>query len=189
MKLESLVGTPRIEVIKSSVISTNSLPGVCAEIGVYKGGTAQIIAENTQKKLYLCDTFTGLPYWDSAIDGTAHKVGSFSEITEEEHGKFLFYISKKSNIHLCKGIFPEETGKFLEDEIFSFVHLDVDSYLSYINCLNFFYTRIVPGGIIIFDDYNASTCPGAKAAVDEFFSGKPEKIIPTAECQAMIIKL
>lgn len=48
---------------------------------------------------------------------------------------------------------------------------------------------MVSGGIIILDDYNAPSCPGAKLAVDEFVSNKVEKVIPTVECQAMIIKV
>lgn len=188
MKFYSLVNTPRLEVIKELVNYTNSLPGACAEIGVYKGGTAGLIIENTERSIYLCDTFAGLPYWDE-IDGKAHKVGSFSEIPEDERNLFLEYVSKKSNVKVYKGIFPSETGDNLSNEVFSFVHLDVDAYESYKQCLNFFYNRMVPNGVIVFDDYNASSCPGAKLAVDEFFSDKPEKVVTTVECQAMIVKM
>jgi len=57
------------------------------------------------------------------------------------------------------------------------------------DCCDFFYKRLARGGIIIFDDYGYITCPGAKKAIDEFFSGKPEYpcYLPTGQCFAIKI--
>ena len=48
----------------------------------------------------------------------------------------------------------------------------------------FFYPRMEEGAVMIFDDYGFTTCPGAKKAVDEFFTNKKEKPIylPTGQC-------
>jgi hypothetical protein len=35
---------------------------------------------------------------------------------------------------------------------------------------------MLPGGFMIFDDYNAPKCKGTNMAVDEFFSNKPELV-------------
>ena len=42
-------------------------------------------------------------------------------------------------------------------------------------CLDFFYPRMVPGGIILFDEYNDPAWPGANRAVDKFFANLPEQ--------------
>jgi O-methyltransferase len=39
-------------------------------------------------------------------------------------------------------------------------------------CSEFFYERLVDGGVIVYDDYCSPSCPGAKLAVDEFAVGK-----------------
>ena len=49
-----------------------------------------------------------------------------------------------------------------------FVHLDVDLYEPTLACLNYFYPRLVDGGVIICDDYGAPLFPGAHRAWDEF---------------------
>ena len=47
----------------------------------------------------------------------------------------------------------------------------------------------LPEWFLVFDDYGFPSCPGARAAVDDFFRSKPEVplVLPTG--QAVIIKL
>ena len=57
------------------------------------------------------------------------------------------------------------------------MHVDADLYQSYKTVLENLYDLVVPGGLIIFDDViNEKTFgpgfPGAKLAVEEFFSKK-----------------
>jgi hypothetical protein len=44
-------------------------------------------------------------------------------------------------------------------------------------CLEFFYPRMVKGGIILLDEYRDSAWPGCTQAVDEFIAGKPERLV------------
>ncbi|GAB4243638.1 MAG: hypothetical protein OHK005_08110 [Candidatus Methylacidiphilales bacterium] len=67
-----------------------------------------------------------------------------------------------------------KTLPLLQESWFSFVHLDCDIYESYQTCLERLYPRMVPGGIILFDEYRSRVWPGATLAIDEFFSDKPE---------------
>ena len=46
----------------------------------------------------------------------------------------------------------------------------------------------VPGGLLVFDDYGFSTCPGATRAVDEFMASRPEPVIEVPTGQAFVIK-
>jgi O-methyltransferase len=56
------------------------------------------------------------------------------------------------------------------------VHLDCVIYESYMQCLKFFYPRLVRGGVIVVDEYNDPPWPGCTQAVDEFLANKPEKL-------------
>ena len=71
---------------------------------------------------------------------------------------------------MIKGYF-ENTLSLLEQEQFSLVHLDCDLYQSYKDCLEFFWPRLSPGGIIHFDEYDDPSWPGCNLAVDEFVMG------------------
>jgi len=44
------------------------------------------------------------------------------------------------------------------------------------------------GGFIVFDDYGFPSCPGARAAVDEFFSGKSYFPLCLPTGQALVFK-
>lgn len=68
-----------------------------------------------------------------------------------------------------------------------FLHLDVDIYDSYKNCLNFFHEKMIKGGIMVFDDYNANTCLGAKKAVDEFVKLHKIELINGGDGQTYIL--
>ena len=87
----------------------------------------------------------------------------------------------------CKGWIPSKFD-LVKNNIFSFVHLDVDLYQPTKDSLDFFYDRLAPGGIILCDDYGFTSCPGAKKAMDEFFETANESIIHVPTGQAFIIK-
>ena len=64
----------------------------------------------------------------------------------------------------------------VENNKFSLIHIDVDLYEPTLKSLEFFYPRLVEGGIIVCDDYNSKHFSGSKKAWDEFFSNKKLKV-------------
>ena len=129
-----------------------------------------LLAELSPNKIvYLCDTFSGMPYSNPEI-GDIHGIGSFDNCSVYEIKDRL---KRYYNIRVLEGIFPNDTFKFVNDEKFCLVHLDVDVYQSYKDCLETLYDMVVPSGLIVFDDYGIG---GATKAIDEFFSNKKETI-------------
>jgi O-methyltransferase len=162
---------------------TASLPGDAAEVGVYQGGSARLIATYLpHKTAYLFDTFEGIPVPDATRD--THQKGDFTA----EYETVRQYLSDLKNIQIYKGLFPD-TSEPIRDKKFALVHVDVDIYPSIKACCDFFYPRMVPGGVIVFDDYAVNSCPGATLAVDEYFSNKPEKVIRMVTSGSFITKL
>lgn len=167
------------------------LEGDFAECGVYKGGTAFLMAytlENNSvrnKQLHLFDTFVGMPdIADEEPNG--HKKGHFGDISLDEV-KNYFKIFPFTIFY--PGFIPE-TFKKIKDGKFAFVHIDVDLYQTTKDCCDFFYNRMVSGGVIIFDDYGFPDYKfTGKRAVDEFFGSKPESPIVLRTGQCIIIKL
>lgn len=170
----------------SIVRSQNKLKGEMAEVGVYQGGSSRIICEAKERQtLHLFDTFTGLT---GVSDKDTHfgvkfwKDGKFSETSENN---VKAYLSKYDDVYIHKGLFPE-TAEVVTHTKFSFVHLDVDLYKSTLNCLDFFYPRLIKGGIILTHDYHSN---GVKSAFDEYFSNKITPIIELTGSQCIVIKI
>ena len=76
------------------------------------------------------------------------------------------------NVHILKGWIPEIFNILEPSNKYKFVHIDVDLYEPTLKSLEFFYPRLVEGGIIVCDDYNSKHFSGSKKAWDEFFSNK-----------------
>lgn len=185
MQTKSLVKDPgRCYMLYQLVKHTACIPGRLAEVGVFRGGTAYLIASVMDRSvpLHLFDTFTGMPKTDPEKD--KHTEGNFSTTSLDNVKKFL---AGFKNIVFHPGKFPE-TSLPIEDSAFSFVHIDVDIYQSTLDCCKFFYPRMIFGGVMVIDDYGFLSCPGAKMAVDEYFKDKQETVyLPTGQC--MITKV
>jgi len=71
----------------------------------------------------------------------------------------------------------------LPDAKYRFIHVDVDLYDPTLDAFNYFYPRLVPGGVITSDDYS---WPGARTAIDEFCAERGIALAVTATNQAVI---
>jgi O-methyltransferase len=143
----------------------SKLDGAVAEVGVYQGGSAMELSKALpEKQLHLFDTFKGMPKTNPKIDG--HRKGDFGD-TSLEDVKRLF--QKRINVHIWPGLFPDSAEELTEDE-FCLVHVDVDIYKSTKAVIEFFWPKLVSGGVMVFDDYNSIKCEGTNKAVDEFFA-------------------
>jgi hypothetical protein len=86
----------------------------------------------------------------------------------------------RARLTLVRGFFEQTVPSFSEP--IALLHLDCDLYESYRTCLVHLYDRVVPGGVIVFDDYGHPRWPGAQRAVDEFLADKREKVITGSTC-------
>lgn len=179
---KTLLSIDRIGVILFFLTRSVHLDGDIIEVGTYKGGLGHYLNEFSKgKKVLLFDTFEGIPM-RSEID--KHPIGDFNDSSYDEVKK---YFSKSENVKVIKGIFPNSgIDEIKESDKFCFVHLDADQYESTLHSLNFLYSKVVSGGVIIFDDYG--WLPGVDKALNEFFSDKPEKPMQSTFMQAFIIK-
>jgi O-methyltransferase len=164
-----------------------TISGDVWECGVYKGGTAAMIAAilrdlESKKKLFLFDTFEGMPETDKERDW--HKAGDFKDTSVESVER---YVGADESCIVRKGFIPD-TFQGLESSRIAFAHIDVDIYRSIRDCLGFIWPRLTLGGFIVFDDYGLPTCPGARAAVDEFFADEDCVPLCLSTGQAVVFK-
>lgn len=184
----SIVPRERCHTLVSLARHTAHLNGDVAECGVYKGGTALMLCRtlaNAGKRLYLFDSFTGLPKGHPEVDRWFRE-GQFAvDSVESVKGLLTDY---QSIVEIRKGWIPE-TFAGLETNRYAMAHIDVDLYQSALDCCEYFYPRLVPGGILLFDEYGFAAARGEKDAVDKFFADKRESPIVLLTGQAFVVKL
>ena len=170
----------------SLVRATSKLGGAMAEVGVFRGASAHLMRRaDGLRPLHLFDTFEGLPEpaeTDVEIHAGAFEKNEFSCSLEQVRNN----LKSCANVHFHPGFFPA-TGRAIENEKFSFVHSDVDLYVSTRSVLEFFYPRLLRGGIILTHDF--ATAHGPHKAFTEFFEHLPEPLIELSGDQAMAVKL
>ena len=171
---ESLIEPGKRERLRELLALTAGVPGDIVEVGVYKGGSAQVLVDGAgESQVYLFDTFAGMPEHDPSRDGR-WGVGEFADASEASVRELF---AENAAVTVAAGVFPRDTGHLVAGCTFRLVHLDVDNYGPYRACLEFLYPLVADGGVIVFDDYGEACCPGAKAAVDEFFAGREPVMI------------
>lgn len=155
-------------------VREEKLEGNVAECGVFMGEFSYYINKYFMNKtLYLFDTFSGFAEADivverkmgnqSFINGQFNGVGKLANTSEQIVINKMLYPEK---CIIKKGYFPE-TADGLCDR-FCLVVLDMDLYQPMFSGLEFFYKKMVQGGVILLHDYFHSELPGVKKAVEDF---------------------
>src|SRR5262249_12055949 len=163
------------------------ITGDAAELGVYRGNTAVVLAEFTRRigsTTYLLDTFSGFSSYDLiGIDANKNKEIDFANTSINSVTDFVGV----DGIKFVKGYFPDTQDQIPIDVRFALVHIDCDLYKPFRAGLEFFYPRLVKGGFLAMHDYNSLSWDGAEKAIDEFFADKPEKIIPIPDAFGTVV--
>jgi O-methyltransferase len=181
----------RLYTLWQAVAGLSSDEHAIAEVGAFRGGSARFIGEalrwhGRSNAFFVCDTFAGHAAVDEALDGP-HKVGdNFANTSFEE---VAAYLADLPQIELVRGDFRETSRELEAHAPFAFAHLDVDVYPATRHCLEFFGARILPGGLIVVDDYGFTTCRGARQATDEFARSHPEfRLVHLLTGQALLLR-
>ena len=142
------------------------IPGDFAELGVYQGEfAARINSRFPERTLYLFDTFEGFDARDMAAE-TGYSRAATGDFDDTSVELVLSKLCAPEKAVIRKGYFPE-TAEGLEAK-FAFVSLDADLYEPTYNGLEWFYPRMVSGGVLLLHDYESARFSGVRAAVDAY---------------------
>lgn len=161
----------------------NNIPGDFVECGTWRGGLAalmlqHIIPAGVGKKIYIYDTFEGMPE-----PGDKDHPEALKRFNEKKDGQYsdwcragietvqgtLEQVDKSYDkyVILIAGL-VEKTLDITTPEIIALCRLDTDWYESTKKEMDVLYPKVSKGGIVLVDDY--SDWPGCKLAVDEYLS-------------------
>jgi len=167
-----------IEQLGQMVLEGN-IKGDVAEAGVYTGGCARLLATIFRdKKVYLFDSFDGF-----IKDDTKDCYFKKGDLKTE-----LEVVKKNVNRKNCiftKGWIPESAHFVSEDQMFAFVHLDMDYYQSMKDGLDLFWPRLSKGGVIVVDDYKDTCCPHIERLIEEYF-GERSDFSAIYPCESLV---
>lgn len=185
----------RVAALVDSVayISQSKIPGAIVECGVWRGGSVMAIAltllrlGDTERDIYLFDTFEGMPDADESrdVDFLSRTATDFlradRQLPEDEKRKALVLAycpleQVRSNVastgypqerlHFVKGRVQETIPGQTPDSI-ALLRLDTDWYESSKHELLHLFPRVSSRGIVILDDYGH--WQGVRQATDEYF--------------------
>jgi hypothetical protein len=173
---------------------TVDLPGSIVELGVFKGASFMTFLKladihcsgDTLKKVIGFDTFSG--FLDiNEKDGKENKqrdlqkggfdAKNFFPILERaiELEKADSFIPRFSRAVLIKGDVCQTVPQYVEENPglrISLLHLDMDLYEPTKVALEYLFPLVVPGGVVLLDEYGMQEFPGESAAFDEYFGDR-----------------
>ena len=158
-----------------------------AECGVYTGSSLLACAQAASSsgltfRIHGLDTFVGLPPLSAMDESLAPPDAKYRHNTVFADTSVVIVREKLAsagldgNVMLHQGLFSASLMQ-LPDQTYHFVNIDCDLYEPHLECLEYFYPRLVCGGIMFFDDYHSVEYPMAGKAIDTFMSDKPEKLM------------
>jgi len=153
---------------------TAGLDGATAEAGVFRGLASYLLCCEQRRETpgyagaghFGIDSFEGLPT-PGHVDADPSYAGRFADTSLNTARDTLGEFPRAT---LIKGWIPDAFDELPEQQ-YRFVHVDVDLHDPTRDSLAYFYPRVVPGGLIVVDDYGPwpnGDFPGCKAAVDQF---------------------
>jgi len=160
-----------------------NLPGgAVVECGTWRGGMSAALIELAGKRdCYFFDSFQGLPAaepldgeyaiaWQQSSDNAHNCAASRAEFEAT-----IAKANGASAVHVFEGLF-EHTFPHVAAFPIAVLRLDADWYSSTMTCLEKFWDSVLPGGIIVIDDYGV--WEGCTKAVHDFLSKRkaPEHI-------------
>jgi O-methyltransferase len=169
VRKNTLVDVWRLYELWAIVGELADVPGAILEVGVWRGGSGALMAARAaalgiEDQVYLCDTWEGVVK-TGALD-TYYRDGKHDD-TSLGIVERLLADMRLDRVECLQGIFPDDTGDKVADQIFRLCHIDVDVYQSAKDVLDWVWPRLSPQGMVVFDDYGFPACPGITQFVDE----------------------
>lgn len=174
----------RIAVVAWAARNGMRLQGDFVECACYKGITARIVCDyvnfgaEPDRKYYLYDLF--------------EHDASMPHHTMPEHGKTLVdevraRFDHLPNVVVTQGRVPDSFAQAAPDQI-AFMHLDLNNADAEIGALEVLFDRMVPGAIMVLDDYGWLGYRAQKLAEDPWLEKRGYRVLELPTGQGLLVK-
>ncbi len=168
-------------------LTTNQIQGDFVECGVWRGGSMAAAARtllaggDSRRQLWMYDTFDGMSEpTDQDIDFMGQSAETLLEQQDRDDAQSVWCYSPLDQVKsaMADTGYPIDRIRFIEGKVeetlpaetpeqISLLRLDTDWYESTRCELEHLFPKLVPGGVLIVDDYGH--WEGCRRAVDEYF--------------------
>lgn len=168
-----------------------SLEGDFVECGVNKGAIARMLINYVQfdnyidKTFYLLDTYEGIDtsqLSDKELEYNRHKTKYL-----DTYDEVLNTFKEFDNVKIIKGLVPVSLSQVKSKKV-AFLSLDMNVAEPEIAAAEFFWEKMVSGGVILLDDYGWKGHSTQKYAFDNFSKEKGVPLLCMPTGQGVIIK-
>lgn len=170
------------------------IEGDFVECGVDTGMLSLAICEwldfnGLDKDFWLFDTFSGIPeeqMTEAERNGIGgwHNRNSYRECYEQAVANFAPF----PRCRLVRGMVPQSLAAFPADRKVAYLSIDMNIVLPEIAAMQFFWERLLPGAVVLLDDYAWATHRAQKAALDAFAAARRAMILTLPTGQGLIIR-
>jgi hypothetical protein len=167
------------------------IPGSFVECGVYRGFCSAVLTDyldfsttQAHRSYYLYDTFEGIPEDDLA--GSPVGKGSYKEpdLYQQVCDRFRHH----ANVRAVQGRVPDVFHAQVVPDQIAFLHIDMNSAKAEIGALEVLFDRVVPGGMIILDDYGWQAYSAQKDQENIFMAARDYSILELPTGQGLVVK-
>jgi len=181
----------RVWVLTRCAMQCQDLGANFAEFGVYRGASAFMVLSfarlGPQQRFFLFDTFAGIP--TGSLTASEHKAGFGGRLADTSEEEVRAYLAAwPDQVSLVVGDVTETLDE-VDTGPLAFAHLDLNAAEATVNALASAYTRMVPGGMVVLDDYGWADYADQRRAVEGFLADKPETLLALPTGQALVVKL
>jgi hypothetical protein len=164
--------------------------GDFVECGVFNGFSAAVVCEyldfrRQNRTFWLYDTFAGLPPQYGSAEELAKN--AFFDQHQQVHQHCVARFSAYANVRVIKGVLPDVLNETAPERV-AFLHLDLNCAEAERATLAFFLERIVPGGLVVLDDYGKAVFRKQKDAADEVANSHGESILELPTGQGLLVR-
>ncbi len=174
---QTMIGTARMRNIRTLAeqLFEDEIKGDFLEAGVWRGGACiymrGVLAAYADlgRRVFVADSFEGLPkptpeLYPADLNDPHHTFKELVVSLEEVKENFARYGLLDDQVVFLKGWFKDTLPNAPVQKL-ALLRLDGDMYSSTTETLEALYSRVVPGGFVIIDDY---ILPACRQAVEDF---------------------
>ncbi len=187
----------RLHTLVWAAESALNLPGDFVECGVFEGFMSSVVMdvlefEKRDKTFYLYDTFEGFSdkYSDPDDYGPTSGFYRFAQKLYDQPGLYERVRQRFApwpNAKVIRGVVPDV---FAEDspERICYLHVDLNAPRAERGALEALFDRVVPGGMVVFDDHGWKVFYKQKAEHDAFMRARGYAVMELPTGQGLVIK-
>lgn len=160
-----------------------AVPGDYVECGTYEGYSMAVVlrylASLPGRRCYLYDLFD-----PSGGEGEGKRLPAHApELFERVRARFRDW----HNVTVTRGKVPQVLAE-IEPQCIAFLHIDMNNAEAERGALEVLFDRIIPGGMIVFDDYGWTGYRDQKLAADTFMRERGLYVLELPTGQGLVVK-